>query len=624
MRKFLLACFFASIVITNAFAQSDSKPNILWLSTEDIGPHLGCYGDPVARTPNLDKLAKRGLTYDLAWSNYPVCAPARTTIITGLYASSMSAGNMRSSVPLDKDLKLFPQYLREQGYYCTNKSKTDYNVITASPWDESSGKAHYRNRTDPSQPFFAVMNHTGTHESKIRKRPHTLVTDPASIDVPPYHPDLPEVRHDWAQYYDNIATMDDWIGQQLEQLEKSGKADDTIIVFFGDHGSGMPRHKRYAGMSGMHVPLIVYIPEKLREKYAPADYEPGGRSKRPVGFVDFAPTMLSICGVRPPAEMQGRAFMGDYKTAAPEFVYGKRSRMDERIDFSRSISDGRYVYIRNYMPHLPHGQFLDYQQQTPTTAVWNRLYDEGKLNEVQAYFWGPKDFEELYDLEADPHETVNLAKGQEKDLPPNTMKILNRFRNALDDHLVVSLDTEFAPEPITAKFTSKASALDKNLELISNASYAKQAADTTSSNQLDTEGLLRMATLEGPEMAGARHWASIGILIRGEKVVNSGNGKSTLLKMLEDPVTTVRTNAAEALGTYGNEEDLAKALPVLLEAADMTKTDYYTAIWALNSIDRLGVKADPIRAKVGELPQKPELKRGNSYVSDLVTTILGN
>ncbi|MEM7315818.1 MAG: sulfatase-like hydrolase/transferase [Planctomycetota bacterium] len=214
-----------SVAIASQFAnaQRDLLPNILWLSVEDIGPHLGCYGDKAANTPNLDAFAKRSLTYDIAWSNYPVCAPARTTIITGVYPAATGSGHMRSQMPLPDGMKFFPQILRKAGFYCTNNSKTDYNLVpdgkvNGDVWDDSSKTAHYKNRVE-GQPFFAVFNDTRTHESKIRKKPHDLVTDPATVELPAYHPDRPEIRRDWGQYYDNIHSMDGWVAKKLQELE---------------------------------------------------------------------------------------------------------------------------------------------------------------------------------------------------------------------------------------------------------------------------------------------------------------------------------------------------------------------------------------------------------------------
>src|SRR5436190_1243457 len=245
-------------------AAAQERPNILWITCEDIGPQLGCFGDSYAETPNLDKLAARGMRYLYAWSNAPVCAPARTTIISGLYPPSTGSEHMRSMTRLAPSMKMYPTWLREAGYYTSNNSKQDYNLeLTGETWHDSSNSAHWRNRA-PGQPFMSVFNNVVTHESQVRKRPHTLVHDPAKVRVPAYQPDTPEVRHDWTQYYDNITTMDTWAGGMLKDLESDGLADDTIVFFYGDHGAGMPRSKRWPYNSGLHVGLMVYVPEKFR------------------------------------------------------------------------------------------------------------------------------------------------------------------------------------------------------------------------------------------------------------------------------------------------------------------------------------------------------------------------
>jgi len=385
-------------------------PNILWITCEDISPNLGCYGDRFAVTPSLDALAAKGMRYTNAISNAPVCAPARTTIITGLYPPSTGAEHMRSLVNLPPGFRLLPQYLRDAGYYATNNSKEDYNIEKPGKvWDASSPKAHWKNRRK-RQPFFAVFNHVITHESQIRNEieDSDRVHDPSKARIPAYHPDTPEVRRDWAQYYDRITMMDQKAGANLLELDKAGLADDTIVFFFSDHGSGMPRSKRSACNSGLNVPFIVYFPPKWRH-LAPKEYRSGGTSDRLISFVDLAPTLLSLAGFKPPDVMQGAPFCGKYESVEPEFSFGFRGRMDERIDLVRSVRDKRYMYVRNYMPHRIPGQHCAYMFETPTTHVWHQLFEEGKLNAVQSQFWQPKAVEELYDLKADSDEVKNLA-----------------------------------------------------------------------------------------------------------------------------------------------------------------------------------------------------------------------
>ncbi|MBK1790513.1 sulfatase family protein [Persicirhabdus sediminis] len=414
-------------------------PNILWITAEDHGPHLGCYGDEYATTPELDALAARSLRYTQASSSAPVCAPARTTIISGMYPASFGAQNMRSKVIVPEWLECYPTLLRKAGYYTTNTTKQDYNfVYHDQPWHDSSAKAHWKNRAD-GQPFFAIFNTTVSHESKLRNKNPNAKHDPAGVNVPSYHPDTPEVRKNWAQYYDRLTEVDSYLKKHLDELDQAGLAEDTIVFFYADHGSGMPRHKRFPGWSGLHVPMIVHVPEKWQH-LAPAGYTAGGSSDRLVSFIDLAPTVLSIAGVEIPQRYQGAAFMGKFSQPAPTYSFGFRGRMDERTDSCRSVTDGRFMYIRNYYPHIAHGQVLDYQMKTPATRVWYEMFQRGELNEVQAAYWKPHPAEELFDLENDPEETVNLANN------PKYTADLQRFREVQNGQLLKIRDLALMPE----------------------------------------------------------------------------------------------------------------------------------------------------------------------------------
>ena len=305
-------------------------PNILWITSEDNGPHLGCYGDTYAITPNLDRFAKRSLRYTKASSTAPVCAPARTTIISGIYPPATGAEHMRSMTRLPVDFKMYPVYLRELGYYCTNNSKEDYNLEkVGNVWDDSGRKAHWKNRPD-GKPFFAIFNHTISHESQIRNKinPADRIHDPAKVSLPAYHPDTPEVRKDWAQYHDRITMMDKRVGENLRELEKAGLAEDTIVFYYGDHGSGMPRSKRWPYFSGLNVPLIIHVPEKFKH-LAPPEYKTGGSTDRLVGFIDLAPTLLSIAGAKAPDAHARRR------------VHGRAHRASTSIQLWLSRAHGR-------------------------------------------------------------------------------------------------------------------------------------------------------------------------------------------------------------------------------------------------------------------------------------------
>jgi uncharacterized sulfatase len=404
------------LLVANAHA---SRPNILWLSTEDMSPHLGCYGDDHARTPNIDELASQGVLYKNAFVPAPVCAVCRTAIITGVYAPSLGTHHMRSRVRLPKDIRCFTEYLREAGYYCTNNAKEDYNFRTPkTAWDESSGRAHWQHRTHPDQPFFAVFNYTGTHESSVRgdepKYSQTIASlspqerfDPLALTLPPYYPDTPKVREHWARYYNTISALDKWIGERLAELDAAGLADDTIIVFWSDHGAGLPRAKRWLYDSGLHVPLIVRMPEKFRESQPGAA---GVQADRLVSLIDLGPTMLNLCGLPIPRYMQGQAFLGPKLPRQRQFIFASRDRMDESYDCSRAIRTKRYKYIRNFMPWRPWAQHGEYPENNDMMRELRRLHAAGELTPEQARFMQPaKPAEEFYDLQNDPHELHNLA-----------------------------------------------------------------------------------------------------------------------------------------------------------------------------------------------------------------------
>jgi arylsulfatase A-like enzyme len=592
-----------------------SRPNILWLSSEDHGPEMGCYGDKLATTPNVDKLAARGMIYTRVWSGAPVCAPARTTLISGLYASSSGGEHMRSFTPFPAGKKMFPQYLQDAGYYCSNNSKEDYNhAKPGQVWNESSPRAHWRKRAS-GQPFFAVFNSTKSHESQIRRRPHTPVHDPAKVRVPAYHPDTAEVRRDWAQYYDIVSEADADAGKVLEQLESDGFADDTIIFYFGDHGSGMPRSKRWPYNSGLRVPLVVFIPEKFKDLRTP-DYQPGGSSDRPISFVDFAPTVLSLAGVRPPVWMQGSAFLGKFIAEPNRLLHGFRARMDERVDLVRSVTDGRYVYVRNYMPHLIYGQHLDYMWQTPTTPVWEKLHLAGKLTSAQAAFWKPKPPEELYDLQNDRDEVNNLANS------PAHQEITARLRKAQQDHALAIRDVGFVPEGDFFARADGASPYDfaRNEDRYPLARIL-ETAELAATLRPDAVPKLKEALKDKDGVV--RYWAALGLLMRGEPAVAAA--RSALENALRDTSIDVRITAAQALAQFGPESDRAQNIELLMDHADWNKHGVFSAIAALNSLYALDRNATaPLLDRIKAFPTKGPAPdpRYTSYVPRLVQDLV--
>ena len=439
--------------------QTTQRPNILWLSTEDISPDLGCYGDEYAHTPNLDKFAAQSARYTNAFSSEPVCAPSRSAIITGMYPTTIGSLHMRSKAVPPAGVKAFPEYLRAAGYYCTNNSKTDYN-FEAPPsnrppdtvWDETSNKAHWRNRQDKSQPFFAVFNFVVTHESQVRvpddqykKNTARLKPeefhDPAKAKLPPYYPDTPLVRKDWARYADNITAMDYMVADVLKQLEEDGLAENTVVFFWGDHGRGLPRAKRWVYDSGLRVPLMVRWPGKIKP----------GVVDDVVSLMDLGPTVLSIAGVPIPPVMQAQAFLGDQKKAPRQYAFAHRDRMDESYDMMRSVTDKRFHYIKNFFPGRPYAQHIEYMEEMPTMQELRRLYKDhmnaldpnyGKaMTPAQLLFFRPeKPVEELYDVTVDPHEINNLAA------LPQHQETLKRMRAALEQWQKQTKDLGLVPE----------------------------------------------------------------------------------------------------------------------------------------------------------------------------------
>ena len=418
----ILTCCF--LVLTSSQALSaERQPNILWITCEDMSARLPSYGDHTVKTPNIDRLAQDGVRYTRAFGTYGVCAPNRHTLIMGMYPSSTGAMAMRTwrrtsalkfitdpellAIPVYEatppaNAKSFTEYLRAAGYYCSNNSKTDYQMATPiTAWDDSSKNAHWRNRPSKDMPFFAVFNNTVTHESKTFKQTSPKVVDPAKLTVPPYYPDTPEVRQALAWHYDNIAAMDKWVGNLMRELEEDGLLDNTIVFFYSDHGDGLPRAKRWVYDSGLHVPLIIRFPDKRGA---------GTTNGELVSFVDFAPTVLSLLEILIPSHMQGRAFLGSAKAAPRKYIYGLRDRMDPAPEMIRAVRDKRFKYIRNYRPDLPYIGNIPYRDQAPIMQSIKEHMDAGTLGPDQWQFTAvKKPLEELYDTDKDPHEIHNLA-----------------------------------------------------------------------------------------------------------------------------------------------------------------------------------------------------------------------
>ena len=564
------------------------RPNILWLTAEDISPNLGCYGDAYAATPVLDRFAREGVRYANCFGIIGVCAPNRSCLITGVYPWRLGSQGMRSLTRLPPEVVCFSELLRRGGYYCVNNAKTDYNfAVPPDAWDECSRTAHWRNRP-AGKPFFAIFNHEASHESQIRAAPAARAKrraalapeqrrDPAKAPVPPYHPDTPEVRADWAQYYENISTMDAQVGEKLRELEAAGLAEDTIVFFFGDNGAGMPGVKKWVWEDGLHVPLIVRFPAKWRS-FAPG--APGTATDRLVSFVDFAPTVLSLAGAEIPAAMQGVPFLGPKAGAPREFVFAGRDRMAERFDCVRVVRDGRFQYLRNFMPHLSWSQFISYTEEMPTMQVWRRLAGEGRLTGPSARYFEPgKPSEELYDCVADPRQVRNLAAD------PAHRATLERMRARCEAWMAETRDLGLLPESEmelrAAASTPWAIATDPAKNPLSGLLEAARLA-----NSRDPVNVPALRALLSGDDPALRWWGAVGL---GHLGAGAAAAAPDLRKALGDASWEVRLAAADALRAMGRPEE---AIPVFREA--LRHESALVRLGALNGIDRLGAGAKPL------------------------------
>jgi len=541
---------FIFLICTAVSGQSvnTKQPNILWISIEDISPDLGCYGDKLAKTPVLDELAKKGFRYTNAIATAPVCAPARNSIITGMYPTSTGGADMRTMGKLPKNVLLYPEILRKQGYYCTNNVKEDYNLdLKRNIWDESSTSAHWKNRPSPETPFFAIFNLTLTHEScinnevkhnlKTKNLPEDLRINAKDVTVPPYFPDTPVVRELLARHYDNISEMDRVVGGLLEELKQNGLSENTIVFFYSDHGTGLPRHKRWLFDTGVKVPFIVYIPEAFKYLYPTA---PGKEQDRLISFVDLAPTVLNLANITIPRNMQGQAFLGKQLKAEKAYVFIGRGRMDERYDMQRGVRTKKYKYIRYYEPNKPFIQFMNTPESGPLMTELRIAEKAGTLSsEAMQLVATKKPKESLFDLENDPDEFNDLALNQKY------KKELLKLRGVHEQWMFDVLDVGLIPEPILRDWEVRYNASIYDI-LRKDSTYYKKLLLMSSSN--DEEELNKGLAHENEAV---RYWAANGISNLHSKPDSKLIKKLKL--MLRDQNINVAIAAAAALLKHENE-----------------------------------------------------------------------
>lgn len=581
-------------------------PNMVWINAEDMSPHLGCYGHPDAITPHIDALARTGIVYRQAFATAPICAPSRSCLATGLYATSLGTQHLRCEIEIPERIVPLATRLKHHGYYCTTSGKTDYNFDPSGIWDQrTNDPAPWRRRADKQQPFFAFItvgethegptNHLDRYEEAIKDLPPEQRHDPSEVRLPPFYPESPEMRRIMAGMHDLASVFDHRVGELIQTLQEDGDFDKTILFVFGDHGNGLPRYKRWLNDSGLRVPLIVYLPPKYQDSAIEGEEMHRTASgqletERLVSFVDFPATALSLAGLPVPGLLQGQAFLGPARVAPRKFIYGARSRADDMFEVSRSVSDGHYIYVRHFMPHLPYIQpSTIFDDSKRSFKELRRLAHARELDEHAARMWAKyKPIEELYDLRADPYELHNLADS------PGHQEVKQRLQDELRSWILSHRDSGFMPE--------------SEYQLRSRRQNVTPLDVVENPKQFDLKATLEMASrvglaadleswrigLQHPESA-VRYWAAVGMLAALElHAFDLSPARSDLLEALNDESPCVAIAAAHAL--LAMPESTAQESRRTLSALSRLMLDErpWVALEACRVTTLLGVRAKPL------------------------------
>ena len=560
----LIALF--SLVCVPVLAVDRTPMNIVWIVIEDASPHVGCYGETLIKTPHIDRMAREGIRCSNAFVTAPVCSSSRSAMVSGMYQSTLGVHNHRSqtssgkgggnadyydSYKVPKSVKLIPELFRDAGYFVTNKNKTDYNFIPTS-------KLYHGNdwkKAPADQPIFAQFQLSGGKNRKAKS-----LADPAKVVLPPYYPDHPVLRQDWAKYLDSWVKTDEEVGRILGDLKKGGRLDSTAVFLWADHGVSHLRGKQFLYEEGIRVPMIIRLPKKQRTSTVRDDL---------LEHIDVAACSLQLAGIRIPNYVQGRYFLAaDYKPR--KFVFAARDRCDETVDVLRCVRDSRYKYVRNFMSYVPHAQPSQYKDGKKILQVIRGLHREGKLSEVQSRpFASRRPPEELYDLQSDPHELVNLAT------EPKHRDRLATMREALHQRMTQTRDMGLIPEPILEDIGREAG--NKYLAFLEN-DHSKQTRRLieviTAGEANESDKLLHFAKSSDPS---TRYWAAVWLGVN-----KTEKSKATLLKLTNDPVPAVRVAAAQALCKLGD----LNTLKLLVE--HIKDPNLLVGMFALRAIEELG------------------------------------
>jgi N-sulfoglucosamine sulfohydrolase len=585
----IITCFLSATAdVNDLYGQSDGDhPNILWISTEDHNPIIGAYGDEYAHTPNLDRLADEGIVYRNAFVSSPICAPARSAIITGMHATSLGTQNLRSSIDIPDFIRTLPELLREQGYYTSNNAKTDYNFDPAGRWDESSNQAHWRNRESDDQPFFSIFNLMVSHEGRTNRHDQDLFDplderrNPDEAVLPPFFPDTEEMRKLWARQYDLVSLVDLQTQEILEQLKEDGLHEDTIVFFWSDHGHGLPRYKRWLYTTGLEVALIVYVPPKYKHL---AGLPPGSETVELITFIDLAPTVLNLAGIETPDFMEGQSFLGAERDEPRSHFIAHRDRADDVNDMARAVRTEQFMYIRNYMPHLPYIQeALIFGNEKRSYAELHRVRAKVGLPKHGEAMYRPRLAEELFDVKTDPYELNNLAGD------PEYSFVLEEMRSRLHEWILETRDTGFLQE---GELMLRAEG-STPYEMVNDPDQydlprIKAAAELVGDRSVSVSVLSEMLN---DRDSGVRYWATESLLARVHD--DAWMAIEPLHEALEDNSPSVQIKAAETLCML---EECREGLNLLAEYLDDDRE--WLALQAAISVRQLGERVEPIADEI--------------------------
>lgn len=591
--SFVVLIFFIFIVSCKE-QKSLKKPNVLWLVVEDMSPYLSMYGNAYTTTPTIDAFAKNSIVFKNAFSNGAQCSPARSTLISSIYAPMLATDWHREKRAVPEDF-YFTTYLKDAGYLCTNNSKKDYNANNTPKniWSKSTKKASYIDRKDKNKPFFSVFNYNGTHTKRVatkntkKRKFRTITLD--SVTIPPYLPNVPSIRDDIAWYYDAVNEMDLWVKKKLDELKASGEAENTIVFFYSDHGGCLPRGKAYLYDTGTRVPLIVHFPEKYKHL---AKTETSSISEQLVGFVDFAPTVFNLLGITIPEFMMGKPFLGDNLPKPKSELFLYRANQEQNYIPSRAITDGRYKLIWNFNSAYPNGTRQSYQWQMPSYQGWDEANIKDEVNDLQKVFWKPTEALEFFDTESDHYEVKNLINSE-----AHKNKI-SEMKSKLVDFMKEKKDLGLYPWSMRRKeektpFYNYVRNTNQPINTIIDA-----AAFASTAKASDIEKITVNLNSKEPAI---RYWATIGVLQLLER---------NLITKIPKEITTNFKDKTENIEVRLMSADIlikhhqnSKALDYVL---NQVKDNYYIAYATLQNLGKL---AKPIESKIIKLRKDKNLNQ---------------